>query len=50
MNTPAQKLITKDGQVVGVEATNSKTGEKKVIVNAKESYYLLRVASLQIKA
>ena len=35
MNTPAQKLITKDGQVVGVEATNSKTGEK-VIVNAKK--------------
>lgn len=33
--TPAQKLITKDGKVVGVEAINSKTGEK-IIVNSQK--------------
>ena len=35
MQTPAQKLITKDGKVVGIEAVNSKTGEK-YIINAKK--------------
>ena len=35
LQTPAQKLINRDGKIVGVEAVNTKTGEK-VIVHAKK--------------